>query len=76
MTKEQKKQRFISLNVIEDGKSITKIDLPPDFLRKVSWSENMSKPELLRALWGKVYFIPNKLVEELLQQKGVITNER
>jgi len=76
LTKEQKKQRFISLNVIEDGKSITKIDLPPDFLRKVSWSENMSKPELLRALWGKVYFIPNKQAEELLQQKGVITNDR
>ena len=74
MTKEQKKQRFISLNVIEDGKSITKIDLPPDFLRKVSWSEKMSKPELLRALWGKVYFIPNKQAEELLQQKGVIKN--
>jgi len=72
MKNQQKKHKFINLTVIEDGQSVTKLDVPANFLKKVSWSEEMSKTELLRALWGNVYVIKHKDTEELLKQKGLI----
>jgi len=72
MRAEQKKNKFIRLNVVEDGKTVTKIDLPAKVFKKVSWSEQMSKAELLKVLWSNVYVITDKEAEEELQHKGVI----
>ena len=72
MKPQDKNKKFIRLNVIEDGQTVTKLDVPHNFLKRLDLKEKITLAEFNKLLWRNLYYIPNKDSEELLEQKGLI----
>lgn len=72
MNKQDKNKRFYKVHVVEDGTTVTKLDIPDKFLRKLDLKGKITLAEFNKLLWRQLYVIPDQETEKLLQDKGLI----
>jgi len=72
MKKQDKMKRFYKVHVVEDGQTVTKLDIPDGFLKPLGLKDNITLAEFNKLLWKQLYYIPNKETERILQDKGLI----